>query len=88
MVAVRIPLISSSVSMSCDSYVEQIWASVAITNAHIFMGAAYIPPIAPSEQYAMIVEPTYSISIDDADEVFLFGDFNRPIQWFRNDENP
>ena len=38
----------------------------------------------------MIVESARSImhTIDDADEVFLFGDFNRPIQWFRDDENP
>ena len=49
LIAVRITLTSSPVSMSCDTNVEQIWASVAINNAHIFMGAAYIPPTAPSD---------------------------------------
>ena len=90
LIAVRITHASSPVSMPNESSIERIWASVAMSNTRLFVGAAYIPPNAPSEQYAMIIESTRSImqSIDDADEVFLFGDFNRPIKWFRDDENP
>ena len=72
LIAVRTTYASSPVSMSSVSSVEQSWASVMINNARLFVGAAYIPPAAPPEQYAMIVESTRLImqSIDDADEVF------------------
>lgn len=90
LIAVRRSIITTKIDSS-DFPGEHVWAEIRLPQKRIVVGAAYVPPDGTVSDYNSIVDAAKSISqtLQAADDIFIFGDFNlSALQWVHDDDNP
>lgn len=91
LVAVRKHLCPTDVVITVDPHTEQIWAKICLPTKNVFVCAAYIPPYVNEELYDRFASDVKRVtdSMEPQDDVFVFGDFNKPdLKWIQDIDDP
>lgn len=90
LIAIRLRLCPSALDISDEADLEHVWAKIATAYGTIFIGSIYLPPNSTDVVYDAVQRHASRIcdQAGDSDLVFLLGDFNRPVEWTKDSENP
>lgn len=89
LIAVKSPLSAESVfTPSSSHHVEQNYIKINLDGKHVYIGVIYIPPKVDDSVYNTVLTTYLSImnTLNDEDDIIIFGDFNRPKLSFITDE--
>lgn len=91
LVAVRKIYCSMDVEIGFDDQIEQVWCKICLPNKNVFISAVYVPPMSSEEVYNRCSDNVKKV-IDHKqphDDVFVFGDFNKPeLKWLPDIDDP
>lgn len=94
LIAVHISLSALLVSLDFEDFnfnlSQQIWVKITVPNKNIFIGCVYIHPNQKLDIYGKNLNYFSKIVdiMDDADDFFIFGDFNLPkLKWVECEDN-
>lgn len=90
LIAIRHGLIAEQFVVENECPVEQVWARLKLPGRSVYIGATYIPPNSTTSAHEQIVQSTKGVmeAADSSDYVLLMGDFNCPVEWLPDSENP
>lgn len=90
MIMARTALNPTVISLNDDTH-EQLWVKLKLTNRHLYIGAAYIPPQSDVSVHSGISQACSSINdlLSETDDMVLFCDLNLSgLKWTPHDELP
>lgn len=91
LLAVRKHLCPTDVVITFDSLTEQVWAKICLPTKDVFISAVYVPPLASDEVYDRFCADAKKVidRMQPHDDVFIFGDFNKPdLKWVHDIDDP
>ena len=90
LVAVRLSYSATILDVCDGTTVEQVWIRIKLHDRALLIGAAYVPPLSQPTAYEQLLKSARRVveKADPKDYTFFFGDFNCPVRWHPDVDNP